>query len=335
VPNSAELLELEVDCDARAATRRNHSATHLLHLALRAVLGASAMQKGSLVGPERLRFDYSGSQPLTAEQIERIEQMVNERILRNADVTTDVLPMNEAKARGAIGIFEEKYGDVVRMLTIADSIELCGGTHVRRTGDIGSFKLLSDSGLAAGVRRIEGTTGLGALRYSQGLERELSHAAGLLKTSPREVSDKLEKLLSERRDLVREIEQWKKKVASGGSRDLASEAREVAGIRVLGAVVDLGDAKALRELADGLRDKLEPAVIALGSPSSDGRALLVCTVSKVLSSKVRAGDVIKELAAMVGGGGGGRPDFAQAGGSDPSKLDEAISRVYELVAARA
>jgi alanyl-tRNA synthetase len=325
-------VELEVDRALRAATRRNHSATHLLHLALRSVVGQHAMQKGSLVGPDRLRFDYSAGSALTSEQIARIEDIVTERVLQNAEVTTDVLPMAEAKRRGAIGIFEEKYGEVVRMLTIADSIELCGGTHVRRTGDIGAFKILSDTGIAAGVRRIEATTGMNALRYTRELERELTAAAALLKASPRELTDKVERLLEQRKEQAREIEQWKRKLVSGGSRDLAAEARTLNGVSVLGATVDVDDAAALREMADKLRDKLAPAVIALGGKSQDGRALLVCTVSKDLTKQYKAGDIIKELAAIVGGGGGGRPDFAQAGGSDASKLEQAMARVYELVA---
>jgi alanyl-tRNA synthetase len=325
-------VELEVDRALRAATRRNHSATHLMHLALREVVGPHAMQKGSLVGPDRLRFDYSAGQALTAEQIARIEDLVNERILLNADVTTHVLPMAEAKQRGAIGIFEEKYGEVVRMLTIADSIELCGGTHVKRTGDIGAFKILSDSGIAAGVRRIEAATGMNALRYTRELEHELGEAAALLKASPRELTDKVQRLLDQRKEQARELEQVKRKLASGaGARDLASEAKQHDGMHVLGATVDAGDPKALRELADSLRDKLAPAVIALGSAAEDGRVLLVCTVSKELTKRFRAGDLIKELAGIVGGSGGGRPDFAQAGGNDPSKLGEAMARVYELV----
>ncbi len=327
-------VELEVDHALRAATRRNHSATHLLHLGLRTVVGPHAMQKGSLVGPERLRFDYSAAQPLSAEQIARIEDMVTERVLQNAEVTTDVLPMAEAKRRGAIGIFEEKYGEQVRMLTMADSIELCGGTHVRRTGDIGAFKILSDSGIAAGVRRIEAATGMNALRYTRELEHELEQAAALLKAGPHELVDKLRRLLEQKKEQARELEQWKRKLASGSSRDLASEARAFDGLRALGARVELGDSKALRELADGLRDKLAPAVIALGAATEDGRALLVCTVSKELTGRFAAGDIVKQLAAVVGGGGGGRPDFAQAGGSDPSQLDRALAMLYELVEKR-
>jgi alanyl-tRNA synthetase len=327
-------VELQVDGALRAATRRNHSATHLLHLALRAVLGPHAMQKGSLVGPDRLRFDYSAAQPLDLQQIERIEEMVTERVLQNADVTTDVLPMADAKQRGAIGIFEEKYGDVVRMLTIGDSIELCGGTHVRRTGDIGAFKILSDTGLAAGVRRIEAATGVHALRYTRQLERELERAASVLKSGSRDVVDKVQRLVDRSKEQQREIEQLKRKLASGGSRDIAADARQLDGFRALAASVDVGDPKAMRELADKLRDRLAPAVIALGARTEDGRALLVCTVSKELTSRFRAGDIIKELATVVGGGGGGRPDFAQAGGSDPDKLEQALARCYELLGAR-
>ncbi len=328
-----ENVTLQVDHERRSATRRNHSATHLLHLALRAVVGQQAMQKGSLVGPDRLRFDYSGSQPLTSEQLGEIERMVNERILLNAQVTTEVLPMAAAKDKGAIGIFEEKYGEVVRMLRIADSLELCGGTHVSRTGDIGAFKVLSEGGVAAGVRRIEGATGMNALRYTRELERELGETAELVKGSLFTTRDKVEKLIAQRKELEREIGQLNKKLASGGSRDIASGARKVGDVTVLGTVVDVAEAGALRELADQLRDKLAPAVIVLGAKAADDKVVLVCTVSKELNPRLKAGALIKEVAAVVGGSGGGRPDFAQAGGSDPSKLEEAVARVYELVTA--
>ena len=327
-------LTLQVDHAARSATRRNHSATHLLHLALRHVVGPHAMQKGSLVGPDRLRFDYSAGQPLTAEQIARIEDMVNERILKNVEITTDVLPMAEAKQLGAIGIFEEKYGDVVRMLTMADSKELCGGTHARRTGDLGAFKVLSDGGIAAGVRRIEAVTGMNALGYVRTLEHELEGAAELLKGGAREVVAKLHKLLDRSKEQQREIELLKKKLVSGGgAKDLTAGVRELNGLRVLAVEVDVGDPKALRELGDQLRDKLAPAVIVLGARTDDGRALLACTVSKELNGKLKAGDLIKQLAALVGGNGGGRPDFAQAGGNEPAGLGPALDSVYERVAA--
>ncbi len=329
-----ERVKLEVDHERRAATRRNHSATHLLHLALRKVVGAQAVQKGSLVGPDRLRFDYSGSAALSATQIEQIERLVNERVLWNQEVTTEVLPMAEAKSHGAIGIFEEKYGEVVRMLRIGDSLELCGGTHVHRTGDIGSFKVLSEAGIAAGVRRIEAATGMNALDYTIEVGRELARVAEALKSSPREVHDKVEKLLAQRKELQREIEQLKRKLVSGGAGgDLTAHARKVGDVTVLGTIVDVADPGALRELADKLRDKLAPAVIVLGAKASEDKVVLVCTVSKELTDRFKAGQLIKEVASIAGGSGGGRPDFAQAGGTQPGKLDAAVARVYELVGA--
>jgi alanyl-tRNA synthetase len=242
--------------------------------------------------------------------------------------------MDEAKERGAIGIFEEKYGDVVRMLTIGPSLELCGGTHAARTGDIGLFKILSETGLAAGVRRIEATTGLNALRHLRRLESELSGAAALLKAPAQQLRDRVERLVEQQKESQREIDRLKRSLMSGDSADLSADAREVEGARVLGAVVELGDAGALREMADQLRDKLAPAVILLGSPSKDGKkALLVCSVSKGLTKRFRAGDIVKAAASIVGGNGGGRPDFAQAGGPDASKIEDAVSQVYELTGA--
>ncbi len=326
--------DLHVNGELRAATRRNHSATHLLHWALRNVVGETAAQKGSLVGPDRLRFDYSATRPLDAREIEQIENLVNARILDNTEITTEPLPMDEAKRRGAIGIFEEKYGDVVRMLTIGPSLELCGGTHAQRTGDIGLFKVLSETGLAAGVRRIEATTGLNALRHLRRVEAELGSTAGLLKAPAHQLHDRVERLLEQQKAAQREIDRLKRSIMSGDSADLSAGAREVDGARVLGATVDIGDAGTLREMADQLRDKLAPAVVLLGSPSKDGKkAMLVCSVSKALTDRFRAGDIVKAAASVVGGSGGGRPDFAQAGGSDPSKLGEAVTIVYELVGA--
>jgi alanyl-tRNA synthetase len=332
--NTGAEVELLVDHGLRSATRRNHSATHLLHWALRQVVGDTAAQKGSLVGPARLRFDYSGTRPLEADEIEQIENLVNARVLENTEITTEALPMDEAKARGAIGIFEEKYGDVVRMLTIGPSLELCGGTHAYRTGDIGLFKVLSETGLAAGVRRIDATTGLNALGHLRRVESELTGAAALLKAPAPQLRDRVERLLEQQKESQREIERLKRSLMSGDSADLSAEAREIDGVRVLGATVELGDAGALREMADQLRDKLAPAVILLGSASKDGKkALLVCSVSKDLIGRFRAGDIVKAAAMVVGGNGGGRPDFAQAGGPDPSKLREAVTKVYELVGA--
>jgi len=324
--------DLHVDHELRSATRRNHSATHLLHWALRQIVGETAAQKGSLVGPDRLRFDYSGTRPLDAAEIERIEDLVNARVLENTEITTEALAMDEAKKRGAIGIFEEKYGQVVRMLTIGPSLELCGGTHATRTGDIGLFKVLSETGLAAGVRRIEATTGLNALGHLRRVESELSGAASLLKSPAQQLRDRVERLIEQQKESQREIDRLKRSLMSGDRADLSSEAREVDGARVLGATVELGDAGALREMADQLRDKLAPAVVLLGSHSKDRKkALLVCSVSKDLTGRFRAGDIVKAAASVVGGNGGGRPDFAQAGGPDPSKLNEAVRTVYELL----
>ena len=242
--------------------------------------------------------------------------------------------MDEAKRRGAIGIFEEKYGDVVRMLRIGPSLELCGGTHARRTGDIGMFKILSESGLAAGVRRIEATTGLNALAHLRQVETELTGTAALLKAPAHGLRDRVERLLEQQKEAQREIDRLNRSIMSGGSGDLSAAARQFDGARVLGAAVEIGDAGTLREMADQLRDKLAPAVVLLGSPSKDGKkALLVCSVSKGLTDRFRAGDIVKAAAALVGGSGGGRPDFAQAGGTDPSRLREAVTKVYELVGA--
>jgi alanyl-tRNA synthetase len=326
-------IELEVDHERRSATRRTHSATHLLHWALRTVVGPTALQKGSLVSADRLRFDYSGSRPLTPDEIRRIEDLVNQKVLLNAPIETEVLPMAEAKAKGAIGIFEEKYGEVVRMLRMtSDSIELCGGTHASRTGDIGLFKIVSEGGVAAGVRRIEALTGLGALQWARGVERELGETAALLRGTPSQAREKVEKLLAQLKEREREIDRLNKKLVSGSRGDVSADAREVNGVRVLGTTVELGDAKALRELGDQLRDKLAPAVILLGTESKDGKAILVCTVSKNITDRWKAGDIVKDAAAIVGGSGGGRPDFAQAGGTDPSRLREAVERVYAIVA---
>ena len=331
---SGATAELSVDHELRTATRRNHSATHLLHWALRRVVGETAAQKGSLVGPDRLRFDYSGTRPLGAAEISEIEDLVNARVLENSEITTEALAMDEAKSRGAIGIFEEKYGAVVRMLRIGPSLELCGGTHASRTGDIGLFKVLSETGLAAGVRRIEATTGLNALGHLREVESELSNTAALLKAPAQQLHDRVGRLIEQQKESQREIERLKRSIMSGDSADLSAGAREVDGARVLGATVDIGDAGALREMVDQLRDKLAPAVVLLGSPSKDGKkALLVCSVSKPLTKRFRAGDIVKAAAAVVGGNGGGRPDFAQAGGPDPSKLREAVAKVYELVGA--
>jgi alanyl-tRNA synthetase len=331
--NVGDTLELRIDAPARERTRRNHSATHLLHWALRKVIGPHAQQKGSLVGPERLRFDFTHNKPLTREEIQEIERLVNERTLANHPVRTEVLTMEEAKARGATMIFEEKYGAVVRLLSMAESLELCGGTHARATGDIGLFKIVGEQGIAAGVRRISAVTGEGALAHLREVEAELGKAALLVKATPATLSDRLEKLLARERTLEKQVEELTRKLASGAGSgvDLLAGAREVSGVKVLGLRTEVTDRGALRELAEKLRDQLGDSIVLVGS-EADGKAQLVLTVAKSLTNRYKAGDLIRGIAEIVGGSGGGRPDMAQAGGTDPKRLDEAIAAVYTGVA---
>jgi alanyl-tRNA synthetase len=331
-----ESATLAVDEARRDRIRRNHSATHLLHLALRKVLGAHAQQKGSLVGPDRLRFDFTHTKPLTPQEISQIEDLVNERTLANYPVTTDVLSMDDARKRGAMMIFEEKYGDVVRMLTMGDSMELCGGTHARATGDIGLFKIVSEVGVAAGVRRIQAVTGDGALAHLREVEEALNSAAHAAKASPANLTERIEKLFASEKSLQKQIEELQRKLMSGGGGfdALLGQARDVAGVKVLGARTDVTDRAQLRELAEKLRDKLGDSIVLVAS-EAEGKAQLVLTVAKPLLGRFKAGELIKGVAEIVGGSGGGRPDMAQAGGTDPSKLDEAIESLYAGVAAKA
>jgi alanyl-tRNA synthetase len=321
---------LAIDVERRSATRRNHSATHLLHLALRRLLGEHAQQKGSVVGPERLRFDFTHDRALTAEQLTAIEHFVNRRILENVTIRTEILDMPAARKRGAMMIFEEKYGDVVRMLTMGESVELCGGTHARATGDIGLFKLTGEQGVAAGVRRITGVTGFGVIEHVVELEQRISKAAERAKSAPGELVDKVGKLVDRNKQLEKEIDELEKKLATGGGGGLESllaGAREFAGVKVLSLRTEVSDRGALRELAEQLRDKLGDAIVLVGSVA-DGKAQLVLTVAKSLTNRYAAGSLIKTVAATVGGSGGGRPDMAQAGGTMPEKLDEALSSLY-------
>ncbi|MEM7608519.1 MAG: alanine--tRNA ligase [Myxococcota bacterium] len=328
-------VTLRVDNTLRRRTRANHSATHLLHWALREVLGNTVTQKGSLVGPDRLRFDYSGTRPLALEELRQVEDLVNEAILANTSIETEVLPMDDAKERGAIGIFEEKYGDVVRMLRIGPSLELCGGTHAFATGDIGVFSILSEGGLAAGVRRIEAATGARAVAAYRQAQDTLEATAVALKAGAAEAPQKAERLLEERRAQSKEIERLQKALVSGdGGKDLSADARAFDGGKALGVTVPAMDGKALRELADQLRDKLAPAVVLLGAPTPKGdKALLACSVSKELTKRFKAGDIVRAAAAAVGGKGGGRPDFAQAGGPNVDGLPDAVAFVYSSVGA--
>jgi len=329
-----ESVELQVDEARRNRIRRNHSATHLLHLALRKVLGDHAQQKGSLVGPDRLRFDFTHTKPLSPQEVRQIEDLVNERTLANYPVQTDVLSMDDARKRGAMMIFEEKYGDVVRMLTMGDSVELCGGTHARATGDIGLFKIVSEVGVAAGVRRIQAVTGDGALAHLREVEETLNRAAHAAKASVQALPDKIEKLLAGEKALQKQLEDLQRKLMSGGGGfdALLGQARDVAGIKVLGVRTDVTDRAQLRELAEKLRDKLGDSVVLVAS-EHEGKAQLVLTVAKPLLARFKAGELIRGVAQIVGGSGGGRPDMAQAGGTDPSKLDEAVESLYAGVAA--
>jgi alanyl-tRNA synthetase len=335
-----DVVHLVVDHDARSATRRNHSATHLLHWALRTVLGEQATQKGSLVSSDRLRFDFAANRALTSEEIGRIEDLVNAKILTDAPVVTEVLPIDEARRRGAVAIFEEKYGDVVRMLTMTkDSVELCGGTHARALGEIGSFKITSEQGLAAGVRRIEAVTGMGAVSYLRTVETALRDAARAVKSSPSELAGKLDKLLERERTLEKEIAGLKRELALGGGgaaaggglTDALAKARDIPGGKALALRLSVGDAATLRETAERLRDTLGEAVVLVGAAGKD-KAMLVVAVSKGLVGRHPAGELAKQIALVIGGSGGGRPDMAQAGGTQIDKLDEALDSLYARLA---
>jgi alanyl-tRNA synthetase len=323
---------LAVDAEARAATVRNHSGTHLLHAALRQVLGPQAMQKGSLVSPDRLRFDFTHDAPLDDAEIRAIEDHVNDWIERNAPAQIREMRYREAIEAGAVAIFEEKYGDVVRVITFGDfSTELCGGTHARATGDIGLLKIVGESGIAAGVRRIEALTGLGALEHLREQERMLRRLAELLRSPIGELPARVEKLLEERRAAEQEIERLRREKRGAASADLSAGAREVGGVRVIATRVEGVDARELRSMVDELRGRLGSGIVLLAA-QEDGRVTLALGVTPDLTQRFRAGDLIREVAAKVGGKGGGRPDFAQAGGSEPDKLSDAFARLDELIA---
>ncbi|UTW07255.1 alanine--tRNA ligase [Pseudomonas benzenivorans] len=315
----------QVDATVRQATALNHSATHLLHSALRLVLGEHVQQKGSLVDSQRLRFDFSHFEAVTPAQLRALEDMVNSEVRKNSEVETEETDIDTAKAKGAAALFGEKYGETVRMLTMGGgfSVELCGGTHVSRTGDIGLFKIISEGGVAAGVRRIEAVTGAAALAYLNGAEEQLKEAAMLVKGSRDNLLDKLAGVLERNRQLEKELEQLKAKAASAAGNDLAGSAIEVKGAKVLAARLDGLDGKALLAMVDQLKNKLGSAVILLGGVQDD-KVVLVAGVTQDLTAKLKAGDLMKQAAAAVGGKGGGRPDMAQGGGSDAAALDAAL-----------
>ncbi len=325
-----------VESERRRLTALNHSATHLLHAALRRVLGGHVQQKGSLVSPEHLRFDFSHALPVTEAELREVESIVNREIQENTPVQTELLAYQEAIDKGAMALFGEKYGDRVRVLTMGDgfSVELCGGTHVRRTGDIGLLRIVSESGIAAGVRRIEALTGPAALAFTEAAERDLRAIAELLKASRRDVVEKVKALLSQHRDLQRESDQLKQRAAASRGVDLAETARELHGVRVLAAQVQGDDPKALLGTLDALKNKLGRAVIVLGQVSN-GKVDLIAGVTKDVTDRVKAGDLIAMIAPLVGARGGGRPDMARAGGGDkPDALDSALATVEAWVAER-
>ena len=325
-------VQAVVDHSVRQATALNHSATHLLHAALRQILGEHVTQKGSLVDSQRLRFDFSHTEAIKAEEIRALEAMVNAEIRKNSAVEIEETDIETAKAKGAMALFGEKYGDQVRVLSMGGgfSVELCGGTHVSRTGDIGLFKIVSEGGVAAGVRRIEAVTGELALAYLNGAEEQLKEAAQLVKGSRENLLDKLSGLLERNRQLEKELEQLKAKAASAAGDDLAASAVEIKGARVLSARLDGLDGKALLALVDQLKNKLGSAVVLLGGVQ-DGKVVLVAGVTPDLTGKLRAGDLMKQAAAAVGGKGGGRPDMAQGGGTDAAQLDAALALVNGFV----
>jgi len=321
-------LYAKVDPKVRQATALNHSATHLMHAALRQLLGEHVTQKGSLVDSERLRFDFSHFEPVKPEQLKAIEDLVNQQIRANTPVQIEHTDMETAKARGAIALFGEKYGDNVRVLSMGDgfSVELCGGTHVARTGDIGLFRITSESGVAAGIRRIEAVTGEGALERFDALEILTDKAAQALKTRREQLPEKAQQLVEQNRKLERELSALKAKLATAGSGNLLDEVQEVAGVKVLAIKLEGADSKSLRESADQLKNKLGSGVVLLATVDGD-KVALVAGVTKDLTGKLKAGDLMRQVAARVGGKGGGRPDMAQGGGSDPGGLEQALKAV--------
>jgi len=320
-----------VDKIKRKATELNHSATHLLHAALREVLGDHVTQKGSLVNAERLRFDFSHFEPVTPEQIAVIERLVNEQIRLNEPVSAEVMAKEDAMQAGAMALFGEKYGDEVRVLRIgAFSTELCGGTHVDRAGDIGLFKIIGETGVAAGVRRIEAVTGNAALDWVDSRDKALAIIAGCLKSAPEKAADKVEQLLEKNKQLEKELERLKAKLASSAGGELSSQAVEIEGVKVLAAKIDDSDPKALRDMLDQLRNKLGSSAIVLATVKDD-KVSVIAGVSKDLVSTIKAGDLVNVVATQVGGKGGGRPDMAQAGGNNPAALPEALNSVAQWV----
>ena len=329
---TGDVVTLKVDAAGRAGTSKNHSATHLLQKALKTVLGSHVEQKGSLVTPDRLRFDFAHFQPMTAEEIAEVEKLVNEKIQEALPVTTQVMDIEEAKKSGAMALFDEKYSEKVRVVSMGDfSKELCGGTHVANTSAITAFKLVSESGIAAGVRRIEALTGDGVFKYYKEQEAELAKAAKLLKTAPQSVCEKIEHLYSEIKSLQAENDALKSKAAKDALGDVMNQVQEIKGVKLLAAKLEGVDMNGLRDLGDQLKEKLGDGVVVLASVN-DGKVNLMATATDAAQKKgAHAGNLIKAIAALVGGGGGGRPGMAQAGGKNPAGVDDAIKEAAKVV----
>ncbi|MEK6776408.1 MAG: alanine--tRNA ligase [bacterium] len=328
---TGQKVSCRVDPDKRKSTAHNHTATHILHAVLRHVLGDHVKQAGSLVETGRLRFDFTHFAPVHARELERIEQLANEWIWRNVPVETEVKPLNEAISGGATALFGEKYGSEVRVVSIPElSMELCGGTHVHATGEIGLFKIQHEGGIAAGVRRIEAVTGAQAYEYFKGLEGEIRSLSDMVKESPGRIAPKVEKTLKERKDLLQEIGSLKRELAELRGGDIIELIRDIDGVKVLSHRVDQLSPEELREHADRLRERVGSGVVVAGSENK-GKVALIAMVSKDLTRRIHAGNLIKEGARITGGKGGGRPDMAQAGGTDASKLDDALNKVFDLV----
>ena len=327
-------VKARVDVQRRARTERHHSATHLMHAALRKVLGAHVQQNGSLVDADKTRFDFSHHSPMSEQQVREVEALVNAEVLANAATAAQVMGFDDAVAGGAMALFGEKYGDTVRVLDIGTSRELCGGTHVARTGDIGLFKIVSEGGVAAGIRRVEAVTGDVALAWVQGMESMLTQAAAAFKAPVSELPGKIDSLLESNRTADKELARLKSKLASSQGDELATQAVEVKGLKVLAVALDGADAKALRETLDKLKDKLRPAAIVLAAVV-DGKVQLAAGVTPELIGRIKAGELVNFVAQQVGGKGGGKPDMAMAGGTDPSSLPGALASVQAWVAERA
>ena len=326
--DSAELIP---DLNTRKATSRHHTATHLIHTAMRNILGEHVRQAGSLVGPERLRFDFNHFSSIPERELADIESMVNKQIMKNLEVTTETLPYKDAIGKGALAFFDEKYGDTVRMVAVEGfSKELCGGIHVRRTGDIGFVKVLSDSSIAAGVRRIEAVAGTAALKYITEKERIAKEAASILKTSTEDLPDKISKLIQQQKNLEKEIERLKARLKSSEAIDILKNARIIKGIKVLSSEVIVDRPDDLRQMADVLRSKMDSGIVVLGS-RTNGKAFMLAAITQDLTGRFNANNIIKELAPIIGGKGGGKTDMAQAGGDNPAGLKDAMEKIFKII----